>query len=153
MEAGLAVVILGTGILATVQLFAECTRQNNVAGDMTTAMFLANNVQEAMTGLPFSDPSGSGAGLEEAGQPATLWDDLDDFNAYTAKPPIDAARAPLTDLANYSQVVTVTRVNPSQLSSAVAGGDAARVTVRVLYQPPGKPAGEVHRISWVRLRD
>lgn len=153
IEATLAMTIVGSAILGVIALFAACTKENAIAANMTTAMFLANNMQEAMTGLPFSDPSGAGAGLEEAGQPVAVWNDIDDFNDYTANPPLDATRQPINELANYSQAVTVTPVDPSSLGTTAAGAAAARITVRVLYQPPGKPtASEVHRISWVRFR-
>ena len=91
----LLVFVVGMGSLgaeiAAVRLLAACTQQNREAADMTTAMFLANNVQEAVSGLSFSDPSGSATfGLEETGQPVSLWDDVDDFDGYVASPPIDA---------------------------------------------------------------
>ncbi len=114
VEVGLTMVIVGTGILAVVQLFAACTKQTREAADTTTAMFLANNVQEAIASLPFSDPSGSATfGLEETGQPIVLWDDIDDFNGYSATPPIDANRAPIANLGRFTQEITVQRVDPS----------------------------------------
>lgn len=154
MEIALTVVIVGTGILATVRLFAACTQQNRNAADTTTAMFLANNLQEAVAHLPFSDPSGSTTvGLEETGAPVTLWDDIDDFHGRTFAPPLDANRLPLPDLSKFTQEVTVQRVDPDRLSLATSGSDAARVTVRVLYRRGDNTQAELHRLTWVRVRD
>lgn len=155
IEAMLSVVIVGTGVLGAMQLFANCTAQNREATHMSAAMFLANNVQELMAELPFSDPSGTGTGREEAGQPISVWDDLDDFNGHSAQPPLDANREPIAGMADFRQVISVASVDPNGPSLNAAGTDAARVTVRVFYRPLRRPdlgETELHRISWVRLR-
>jgi len=56
IEASLAVTIVGTALLAVMQLFGVCTQQNRMGSSMTTALYLANNIQEAMADLPFNDP-------------------------------------------------------------------------------------------------
>jgi Tfp pilus assembly protein PilV len=146
-------VIVGVGILATVQLLAACTQQNRAAADATTAMFLANNLQEAMADLPFSDPSGSATfGLEETGQPLIVWDDIDDFHGFLASPPVDGTRQPIAEMGRFSQRVTVQRVDPQKLSLDAAGTDAARVTVRVFRRSPDGTVAELSRLSWVRMR-
>ena len=146
-------VIVGTGVLAAVQLMAVCTQQNAAANEATTAMLLANNVQEAVAHLPFSDPSGSATfGLEEAGQATSVWDDVDDFNGFVASPPLDAARNPIPELARFRQEVTVQRVDPQRLTLVAAGTDAARVTVRVLFTNRDGTKQELHRLTWVRVR-
>src|SRR5689334_21197888 len=48
IEAALTTFIIGTAVLATVQLFAACTQQNSVAAQGTTAMLLASHIQETM---------------------------------------------------------------------------------------------------------
>src|SRR4029079_5173489 len=56
METAIAMVIVGVAIVASMRLFASCSQQNSVSTRMTTAMLLAGNVREAMTGLSFNDP-------------------------------------------------------------------------------------------------
>ena len=152
-EVALTLVIVGVGILGVVRLLAACTQQNRAAADATTAMFLANNVQEAMADLPFSDPSGSDTfGLEEGGQPLDAWDDIDDFNGYTAFPPMDGTRQTLAGMNRFSQRITVQRVDPQKLSLNAAGTDAARVTVRVFRHKSDGTVAELSRLTWVRVR-
>src|SRR5687768_7362340 len=55
-EALLAMVIVGTGILASLQLFGVCTEENQAASRATTARMLADNVREAMAAAAFCDP-------------------------------------------------------------------------------------------------
>jgi prepilin-type N-terminal cleavage/methylation domain-containing protein len=152
-EVSLTILIVGMSILGVVQLLAACTVQNRAAANATTAMFLGNNVQEAMADLPFADPSGSATfGLEEAGQPLVVWDDVDDFNGHTASPPMDATRRDIAELSNFRQQVTVQRVDPQKLSLDAAGTDAARVTVSVQQRGADGSWTELHRLTWVRVR-
>lgn len=157
IEAALATVIVGTAVLAIMQLLVVCTQTNRAGADMTTAMYLAGNVQEAMADLPFNDPSGAGFGREEANN-ILAWDDIDDFHLYdssAADPalPVDSQRQPVADLGRFAQLVTVTEVNMNNLSIAAAGSDAKRITVRIIYRAEaGQPQVELYRTSWVRVR-
>jgi hypothetical protein len=147
-------IIVGTGVLAAVELTAACSRQNVAASGMTTATLLANNIQEAIAHLAFSNPDGSNTfGLEEIGQPVSNWNDVDDFNGRTFSPPVDANLQPVAELDRYSQEITVTRCDPQKLSMAAAGADAARVTVRVVYTRSDGTREELHRLSWLRMRE
>ena len=153
-EAALATVIVGLGVLGVMQLLAVTTAQNRGGNQLTTAMYLAQCIQEAMADLPFNDPSGAGFGLEEQGGLLT-WNDIDDFHGFTTlgSSPIDARRQPLTGLDQYAQHVTVVEVSPNNLALALPGADAKRVTVVITYRrlPTDTPA-EVYRTSWIRTR-
>jgi hypothetical protein len=147
-------VIVGTGILGAVQLMAVCTRQNRAASQSTTAMLLANNIQEAVAHLAFSDPDGAPTfGLEETGTAAKSWDDIDDFNGVTFSPPMTATLDPIPDLDRFTQEIAVKRCDPQKLTLDAAGADAARVTVRIWFKLPDGTKEEVHRLTWVRVRE
>ena len=162
IEAALTTVIVGVAILALMSLSAALTGQNAVAGQSTTALLLASNVQEGMTGLSFSDPAYANTYFgPEPGEVLATFNDVDDFDGQTFSPPIDAARQPVPALAQYSQVVTVLPVYANKLNSnlnpasldlpKVAYTGAVRVLVRVMYRPrPTAPAQEVYRTSWIR---
>lgn len=154
IEASLTIVIVGVGLVSTLELFASLTQQNAAASRTTAAMFLANNVQEMMADLPFNDPSGAGFGLEESGG-VTKFDDIDDFNNWKSDPgaPLDSRRVEITDLGKYAQRVTVAHVSPEMLSSNQLGTEAARVTVRVYYGwTATSPGQELYKLSWVAMR-
>lgn len=143
-------------------LAGALTAQNATAGQATTAMLLASNVQEAMAGLSFNDPAYANTYFgPEPGETLAGYNDVDDFDGRTFNPPIDAARQPVTGLAQYSQVVSVVPVFPTKLNSNLnptaleipksTNTGAVRVQVRVLYRPvPSVPAVEVFRSSWIR---
>ena len=164
IEAALTTFIIGTAVLATVQLFATCTQQNSVAAQGTTAMFLASHVQETIAGLPVSDPSYAntyfGPSRAKRCGFTTTWTTS---TARRSTPPIDATRTQIPQLSQYTQAVTVVPVlanklnantNPTALDlpkSTYTG--AVRVQVRIMYQrTPASPTVEVYRTSWLRFR-
>ena len=158
-------VIVGVGILSMMELFTVCTRQNGAAVNMTTAMMLADNIQETMAGLSFTDPAyGKTYFGAEPGQTLGSFDDVDDFDGQTFNPPIDSTRQGIPTLSSYSQVVSVWPIFANQLSSntnpaapeisqSVYTG-AARVTVRIMYRRnPADTPTEVYRTSWIRVQE
>lgn len=162
IETALATIIVGVGIVASMQLFATCSVHNRSSNQMTAAMLLCDNVREAMAGLNFNDPTTGKTtwGAEESGLAG--FDDVDDFDGQTFSPPIDSLRAPITTMAQYSQVVSVVPIFINKLNSnlndsalEISKGTytgAVRVRVRVLYRlRPTDVAKEVYRCSWIRM--
>lgn len=162
IEAALTTVIVGVAILALVGLSGALTIQNAYAGQSTTAMLLASNVQEAMAGLRFNDPAFANSYFgPESGETLDSFNDVDDFDGQTFSPPIDAARAPVIGLWQYAQVVSVRPIHGNKLNSntnvsspdlpKTAYTGAVRVMVQVLYKPHARAvAQEVYRTSWIR---
>lgn len=154
IEAALATIIIGVGIVAMMQLFAACTQNNAYGSQQTTAMLLANNIQEAMASLSFDDPIyGSTTFGPESGETLATYNDLDDFNGASFNPPIDSLRNTISSLAQYTQNVTVTPVDPDQLNATkTAYSGAVRITVDVFYQEnASSPKQQVYEISWTRF--
>ena len=79
------------------------------------------------------------------------YDDLDDLDGTgsgtTFNPPISSARAVLTDLAGYSQKVTVKNIDPTNFQQDVSdhSTDFVRVTVTIFYN-----STEICSNSWIR---
>jgi prepilin-type N-terminal cleavage/methylation domain-containing protein len=176
MEAMLAVTIVGTGILASLQLFEVCTGQSRAAHQATTARMLAENIRETMAALPFNDPAtGTSMWGPEPGESEAIlssFDDVDDFDGpltdgapgTTFNPPIDATREIVNEMPNYAQHVTVMPVNPDDPSGNADEAmpslpkttytGAVRVRVRIRYRSgPAGPWSDVYTTSWVRAND
>ena len=169
MEATLAVVIVAFGFLATMELFASCTAENQRSAQMTTGQMLTTNIQELTMGLAFRDPfyANSPIGIEP-GETKATYNDVDDFDGFSSCPPIDATRTPIPELSQYTQTVQVMAVdanrtganydyvNPEIPKDSVAGLSRGAVRVRVIIEyrrSPSDPPVEVLRSSWVRLDD
>lgn len=167
----MAMVIVGVAIVASMRLFAACSIQNKISTRMTTAMLLAGNIREAMTGLPFNDPVyGRTTFGYEAGETIATFNDVDDFNgppnatSLSINPPIDSLRTSLPSLSQFTQVVSVMPVRPYKLDGNTNEAapeilrnvytGAVRVRVRIQYRnkPTDSPV-ELYSTSWIRVDD
>ncbi|MEM6333369.1 MAG: prepilin-type N-terminal cleavage/methylation domain-containing protein [Planctomycetota bacterium] len=130
IEAALATVIIGTGVLAIVAAQQAYHQKNEWAQRSGTAMLLANEIREMTLALPAHDPATQLANLgPEANEiigvtpDVTLFDDLDDFAGAVDpasgrgpgtlfNPPINALRQviPGDDMAQWTQEIVVERV-------------------------------------------
>ena len=116
MEAAIVMVIVGVGIVSLVQLLACGTMANTESTELTSAMGLASNIHEMSLGVAYS-------------QIMTL-------NGQTYSPPIDARQVAISGMPGWSQVVSVSFVNPDSLTATVASSPSqptARVTVTIMH--------------------
>jgi prepilin-type N-terminal cleavage/methylation domain-containing protein len=130
IEAAIAMVIVGVGCVGMLQLMAAGSMANGDAGELTTGMMLANNIREATANCFFaSNHDASGNVIQTTGQylatatwrsnsahssTVTSWADVDDFDAASFSPPIDARCQSLSQYSNWSQSVTVDLVDPNR---------------------------------------
>ncbi|MBQ72600.1 MAG: hypothetical protein CMJ67_06810 [Planctomycetaceae bacterium] len=162
IEAALATVIVGTGVLAIV--FAQQTfhKQNDWAQRSAVAMRLAGEIREMAINLPRHDPvTGVDFWGPEAEEMSLVdWDDVDDldeaiFSADIGNGPINALRETLPDFQGWRQRAVVVNVDPFDLNTTVPDGtsDMLRVTVFVEYQGVDdlEPA-EITRLTWIQPR-
>ncbi|HEY8749251.1 MAG TPA: hypothetical protein VIM11_14810 [Tepidisphaeraceae bacterium] len=130
VEAALTMVIIGTGVVAMLQLLAAGTMSNGAAAELTTAVNLANNVHEIAIALPFkSTTNPTSTTFKDTGGPANytyLWD----LNGDSYSPPLDIRRNAITAYAAWTQNVTVQSVDPRNLD-APRPNDITLPTARV----------------------
>lgn len=147
IEAALAMVIIGIGVVALLELMAAGTMSNSVGTELTTAASLANNIHEISMVLPFNDPAnGASTSTKEAGGP-TAYNDIWDMNGDTYSPPLDVTRHQLTAFSNWGQQVTVQSVQPDTLTASRPNNvtlPTARVTCTITHN--GKI---VYTASWI----
>lgn len=147
IEAALATVIIGIGVVALLELLAAGTMSNSAGTELTTATSLADNIHEISMVLPFNDPTnGASTSTKETGGPAN-YNDVWDLNGDTYSPPLDVTRHPLSGFANWGQQVTVQSVQPDTLTASRPNSvtlPTARVTVVITHH--GK---NVYTASWI----
>jgi hypothetical protein len=162
-EASLAVMIVGIGFLAVMELFSACTIENARSAQITTAQLLCTNIQEMTASLAFKDPHyATTTWGAESNETLANYNDVDDFDGLSFNPPLDSTRAIIPQLDRYTQVVTVMPVDPNRPGNntdpakpeigkgTYTGG--VRIRVSILYRGrPTEPQVEVHRAAWVRL--
>jgi Tfp pilus assembly protein PilV len=136
VEAALTMVIIGTGVVAMLQLLAAGTMSNSSAAELTTAVQLANNIHEVALALPFKCPTNlTSTTFKDAGDPTNytyLWD----LNGDSYNPPRDIRRIKIDTYPTWTQQVTVQSVDPTNLDAVRPNSvtlPTARLTVVILH--------------------
>lgn len=158
LETLLAIIIVGVGVTAAINLFATCAQQNQESVRMTVATNLANNIQELTASASYTDPRGQwGWGLESGetlnSSNGTL--DLDDFNGASFNPPVDAGWQPQPQLSQYTQTVSVARVKHTDFNTIVTSDEGVRkVTVKLSFKKDAATAAkDVYTLVFLRFND
>ncbi len=159
IEAMLAIIVVGVGIVGVMQLQYVCTLQNSAATRLTVATMLATHIREMTTTLPFNDPTTGQSNFgPEAGETLSGYDDVDDFNNAAFSPPRDADRDVLDGFAGYRQEIRVFPINNTALSGNQTGAaitnstytGAVRVRVRV-FDTQTLSGDPIYELSFVRV--
>jgi len=135
-ESMIAVVIVGVMLVAALAtLSGTRTGQFKMEG-RATGTHLAQELMNEILSQPFEEQEGTFFFGRESGESATQrdqWDDVDDYDGLSESPPKDKSGTVMSDLTGWTRTVTVTFVNPTDLTTAV-GSDTGlkRITVTVL---------------------
>jgi len=117
IEAAIVTAIVGIGIVGVLELLAAGTMANRDSAELTTAVYLANNINEMTQGVAYASLKSS-------------------YDNHTYDPPIDATGAALGGFTGWKQVVSVKYVDPNLLTSIVPDSQVEpteRVTVSVYH--------------------
>ena len=127
MEVLIAIVIVGVGIVSLMMLFASGTMVNQFSSDLSTAVFLADQLR-SMT--------------DEQGIDELLADGDLTFNG------VDASGNAVAGLQQYQQTLEVQAINPEDMTVYV-GPDVNAVLVKATVEKSGE---QLAQISWLRMR-
>lgn len=129
IEAALVIIIIGTGVVAMMELMATGTRANSESAERVTALTLARNVREHALTLSY--------------------DQARALSGRTFSPPIDADGAALSGFDGWQQTVQVQPVDPADLLTnvSVAAPSAVRVSVHAVRSGHQKAT-----LSWYQFR-
>jgi prepilin-type N-terminal cleavage/methylation domain-containing protein len=152
VEILIAIVLVGLSITALVTASNSFTMANGAGADLSTAEFLAEQIRELTIQLPVSDPAAvnwTNFG-PETGETLDTYNDVDDFDGATFSPPISADKATLGNFPEYTQRVTVQKLNPSDFDAVVddiIDSPFVRVQVDVL-----RNGDLLCSTTWIRAR-
>lgn len=100
IEAAIVTVLIGVGVVATMQLLAAGTVANVESTKLTTAMGLAGNIRERAVRVSYGNLFST-------------------FNDRTYSPPIDASGTVLSTFSGWSQVIDMKYVDPNAVTVTV----------------------------------
>lgn len=135
IEVVASTMIVGMMAVATLNALGAATKSSDAIGNRAIALGLADELLSEIIQLPYSDPEGSAVFGRETGElatPRSAFDDIDDFNGWTASPPQYRDGTVIPNRTNWRQTVVVTRVtptNPATTSASDLGAKRIRVTI------------------------
>jgi len=156
VEVLIATLLVGLSIAALVAANGSFSMANATGADLSTAEFLSEQIRELTMMLPVADPCATTwtvLGPETGETGVTVYDDVDDFDGFNSASlgaPISAQRTPLTDLAFFSQQVTVQKLDPSNFDAIwtdASTSNFVRVTVNILEN-----GRRISSTSWIRAK-
>jgi len=121
-------------------------------GDRGRAVFLAQDLMAEITAQAYEDPDfgpGSfGLGADEVGDGSrALWEDVDDYDGWSASPPQTKDGTPLAGFDGWQRRVAVDWVSPNDLSQVV-GSDLRVKRIMVTIRHNGV---RVYRLTGIRV--
>jgi len=164
IESAVAVVIVGTGVLALVAAQQAWHSQNAWAERAAIGARLGNEIREMTFDCPRHDPvtGASGWGPETNELDILDYDDLDDFDGTLGlglvlsgadgSGPVNALREVIPGMSEWTQTIRVYNVDPTNVNIDV--GDAASNLMRVdvtidWHGPSAAEPTTVTRVTWI----
>jgi len=150
VEVAISTAIVALGVTALMVGVTSTTKVNGASHELSQATLLAQELREWSITLPFFDPQleAPGALGLEAGESKDDIDDLDDLHGQTFSPPCDASGYPMSIDGSWAQQVTISWMDPSDVSSTSASAtDVVSVQATILHN--GDP---VLNTSWIVTR-
>lgn len=136
-ETIVSTMIIGFVLVGTLQIVAPLVRSTRVHADRMIAANLANELSEEITTRRFTDPevdAMDALGVDDAESPKVRsgFDDIDDYNAWSASPPISLGNGKIDSLAGWTRSVKVAHVALADATTGSATNTGLkRVTVTV----------------------
>ena len=164
IEAAVATIIVGTGILGMVAAQQAWHRQNAWAERAAIGTRLGNEIREMTFNIVRHDPvTGASTWGPEANEVTVLdYDDLDDFDGAggnglilsddLGNGPLNALREVIPGMEGWSQEVRVHNIDPTNVNLDLGDGtsDMMRVEVLVYWQGPLESVPvSITRVDWI----
>jgi type II secretory pathway pseudopilin PulG len=136
-EALVATVVVGVMLVAALNTAGGARLARRNLADQCRAELLAQQLMAEITSLPYTDPDGLGLllgsdGVEALAPGRSGFDDVDDFDGWSATPPQLRDGTVLADLSGWRQEVTVNWVNPNQIDTVrLTDSGAKRIVVTI----------------------
>jgi prepilin-type N-terminal cleavage/methylation domain-containing protein len=133
IEVVASTMIVGMLAVATLNGLGAATRSADSIGNRAIAAGLADELMSEIVQLPYSDPNGSavfGRETGEAASPRSAFDDVDDYDTWTASPPQYRDGTVIPNRTGWRQRVAVTLVTPTN-PTTTSGTDQGAKLVRV----------------------
>lgn len=131
-EVLLSGIILSVLIVSALQLFANLGRSQQNTLDEELMNQLASQMIEEIKVLPYRDPTAEnehGPGTDETGTSRSAFDDIDDYDGWSAQPPQDKQGNPISRHPDIIRSVTVIKIASNNFNQQVADDEGYKKVI------------------------
>ncbi|MHB8898033.1 MAG: type II secretion system protein [Thermoguttaceae bacterium] len=119
LEVVISLFLVGTIMVVALESFGAATRGRTRNGNRAAALLLAHGLVKEIVELPYQDPDGAAVLGPETGETAggnrAAFDDIDDYNGWSANPPQDRDGLPLPYPDTWTRTARVQWVQPNNI--------------------------------------
>jgi type II secretory pathway pseudopilin PulG len=139
VEAIISIVVIGVMLVAALNTVGASQTAQRKTADRQRGMLLAQDLMSEIFQQHFEDPGlapgNFGLGADEVGDGSrALWDDVDDYNGWSASPPQSKDGTELSDLDGWRRSVSVAWATPGNFGAPAPGDTGVKqITVTVEY--------------------
>jgi len=139
VEVLLAILVMGTGLVASMRALAVILKASEASRNALVAQQLAVGLLVEIALLPYEDPVSPTFGPEggEVTGTRSQFDDIDDYDGWTASPPQKKDGTAEPGASGYTRSVLVVNVDMQDLTKVVADGSSDAKSVTVTVTRPG----------------
>jgi len=138
IEAVMSTVIVAVMLVAALNTVGASRLTQHKASLAVRGRLLAEALMSEILNESYKDPDGTPVFGAESGESTATradFDDVDDYDGWTASPPTDKNGTPLVNGADWRRAVTVQWIDPASPAQVLpAESNAKRITVAVSYR-------------------
>lgn len=131
LEAMLSVVLVGTVVVAAMSTLGKALVIEQLIAERGNGLAMGQQLMAEILQQPYVDPDGGPLILgpdpsEEGDGSRALWDDVDDYDGWSASPPQDKDGTEASNLQGWRRTVEVVWVDPTDPSQTVGSDQGAK---------------------------
>lgn len=155
-ETAVSTIVVGVMLVAALNTVGASRVSQRKTGDRTRGMLLAQQMMTEILQQHYEEPGGGGFGLNggEAGDGSrSLWDDVDDYDGWSASPPERKNGTVMANFGGWERNVSVDRVKPDDLQSPT-GTERGVKRITVIVKRNNVPVASlvaIRTIAWRNL--
>ncbi|MFO8012807.1 MAG: prepilin-type N-terminal cleavage/methylation domain-containing protein [Phycisphaerae bacterium] len=136
LEAVIAMVLVGLVLVAAFHVLGGTTQSTYLTAQYGTGLLLGEGLLAEVLACDYADPDQTPVFGPESGEGGnrSAFDDVDDFDGWTATPPEDATGTALAGYDGWTRTVTVAYADPNDYLDTVGSDQGIkRITVTASY--------------------
>jgi prepilin-type N-terminal cleavage/methylation domain-containing protein len=142
VEVLMTILVVGVGLTACMRALPIIVQMSRASHESLAAQQLATDLLSEISMLPYQDPDGNVIFGREPTEPANsraAFDDIDDYDGWSASPPQKKDGTVLSDFAGYARSVVVQSVSDTNFANVAADSQALPKRITITVSKPGAP--------------